>query len=262
MNSLGRDVTCCALGHDTASTPTLPTAAGLPVPRHSEIRNSLAKLILVSRACAQLGARHWRLFGTMVGVRRFSRRLIPVLLYVLWTPAAAAQVLTPGERIRVTVPEVRLERLVGKLLRLDQDSLVVESKGRRWTLPRHGVTELETSGDRHRHTWRGALIGGLLVGGFVGQDMLRKPGQCQGSGPYGALCVAVLTGSFLAGAGVGASVGTVIRHDEWIPVSLGSAGLSPPASARRSVRRYGRAFIGPARMSGRPALVAGVTVHF
>lgn len=197
----------------------------------------------------------------MVGVRRSSSRLIPVLLCVLWTPGAAAQVLTPGERIRVTVPEVQLERLVGELLRLDQDCLVVESKGRRWTLPRHGVTELETLGGRHGHALRGALIGGLLAGGFVGQDMLRKPGQCEGSGPYGERCVAFLAGSFLAGAGLGALVGTAIRHDEWRPVSLGSAGLGP-RSARRCHQRHASGFLGPARISGRPVLVAGVTVHF
>lgn len=178
----------------------------------------------------------------------FGRRLIPLVLSVLWTPAASAQVLTPGERIRVTVPEAQLERLVGELLTLDQDSLVVESKGKRWTLPRAGVTEVERFGGTHGHTGRGALIGGVLVGGFAGLAVLSNLGQCEGD--YGALCTAFVTDSFLAGAAVGALVGTLIRHDEWIPVSPGSN--QPRASV----------FISPARMSGRPALVAGVTVRF
>ena len=162
----------------------------------------------------------------MVGLVGTTGRFIPLLLCFLWTPAAMAQVLTPGQRIRVTTPEYQRERFVGELLRLDQDSLVLESDGERRALSRPVVTLVETFGGRHGHTKRGALFGGLLVGVAGALEWNRNPSQCEGSGNYRQVCAIVLVGAVLAGAGLGALVGTAIRHDDWIPLPAGSVGVN------------------------------------
>ncbi len=162
----------------------------------------------------------------MVGLVRTSGWLIPLLLCFLWTSTATAQLLTPGQRIRVTAPEYQSERLVGELLRLDRDSLVLESDGERRALSRPVVTLVETFGGRHGHTGYGALIGGLLVGVAGGLEWRRNPSQCQGSGNYEQVCAIVLGAAVLAGVALGALIGTAIRHDDWIPLPAGSVGVN------------------------------------
>ena len=163
----------------------------------------------------------------MVGLVRTSGRLIPLLFCFLWTSTATAQVLTPGQRIRVTAPEYQSERLVGELLRLDQDSLVLESDGERQALSRPVVTLVETFGGRHGHTGYGALIGGLLLGGAAGLAWQQNPQDCRDSDA--AICTVILGAAVLVGAGLGALIGMAIRHDDWIPLSSGSVGANAPS---------------------------------
>ena len=159
----------------------------------------------------------------MVGLVRTSGRLIPLLLCFLWSPVATAQVLTLGQRIRVTTPEYQRERFVGELLRFDQDSLVLESDGERQALSRPVVTLVETFGGRHGHAGYGALIGGLLVGGSIGIAWIADPSGCDG---YESICAVSVSAGALAGAGLGALIGTAIRHDDWIPLPAGSVGVN------------------------------------
>ena len=174
---------------------------------------------------------------------RSMGRLIPVALCFVWTPVATAQVPRPGQRLRITAPTFQTGHVVGGLVRLDRDSLVLERDGQPWAVPRELVTRAETFNGTHGRALRGALIGGLAVAAFLGQDMLRNPSACEGSGNYGQLCAILLVGSALAGAGVGALIGTAIRRDDWIEVSLESTGsvLGPPMGYAE----------GPAALDGR-----------
>lgn len=78
----------------------------------------------------------------------------------------------------------------------------------------------QTAPTRHHHAVTGAVVGGLAAGVIVGQDMLRKPSQCRGSGNYGQTCALILGGSVVAGALVGATVGYFVRHDDRVAVSV------------------------------------------
>lgn len=99
-----------------------------------------------------------------------------------------------------------------------------------------GACAREVSGQaapsRHHHAVTGAVVGGLAAGVIVGQDMLRKPSQCRGSGNYGEMCAWILAGSVAAGALVGATIGYFIRHDDVVSVRL-----TPPLPIAPSASR-------------------------
>ena len=160
-------------------------------------------------------------------------RVVAIACFLLPAVAstATAQVITPGQRIRITAPERQLEGIRGELLRLDQDSLVLASDGQRLSLPRNIVT-VETFGGRHGHALIGALIGAAAVGVAGAVEWRSNPSQCQGSGNYEAICAMALGAAVLGGALLGTLVGAVIRHDDWMPVSLDSVGLTSNRFAR------------------------------
>lgn len=159
-----------------------------------------------------------------------NRCLPPVCLLLLWTQVAAGQELAPGERVRVTTTGPEPVVAVGQLVRLDGDSLGVETAGGRLTMSARDVI-VERSEGYHRHTLAGAGIGALLVGGVLAFDYRRSPGQCEGSGNYGQLCAIVLALGVVAGAGLGALVGTAIRHEDWLSISLDPGPWSSPHGA-------------------------------
>lgn len=159
------------------------------------------------------------------------------LLVCVCVDLASAQVLEPGQRLRVATDSLPGDPVVGELLRVGEDSLVLLHGGSPLTLSRSSISEIEVATGTHRHTLRGALVGSLAVGVALGQDMLRKPGQCSGSGNYGQLCALFLTGAMAGGAALGAVIGAAIRHDDWSRVSFDGvhAGIVKSAHRRRTI---------------------------
>lgn len=153
-------------------------------------------------------------------------RLATILLVAGLTLPAPTLAQTPevGQRIRVTAPEVLLERRVGQLLWLDRDSLVLAGADaaapERWVVPAEAITRLEVFDGRRAHAGRGFLIGagtGLAVG-LIG---ISGDGTCSGSGNYGELCAIVVTGTTLAGGVLGMLIGAVVRTDRWNSIPVG-----------------------------------------
>ena len=155
---------------------------------------------------------------------RFARRLMPLVLGFVWAPAGTAQDLRPGHRLRVTVPRIEGSPVIGELVRLDQDSLVLERDGQLWAVPRTLVIRTESFNGTRGHARGGAWIGGLAAAAWVA----ASGSECSGS--YSALCAPGFVVVTLAGAGVGAMIGTAFRRDEWIVVSLESTGSGHPAN--------------------------------
>ena len=135
-----------------------------------------------------------------------------------------AQGLEPGQRIRVTAPDVLAERQVGQLLWLDVDSLVLESASaavpQRWVIPPESITQLEASQGRRGHAGKGFLIGaGVgLVGGLIG---ISGQGTCTGSGNYGEFCAIIVTGSTITGGLLGLLIGAATRSERWVSIPVG-----------------------------------------
>jgi hypothetical protein len=139
-----------------------------------------------------------------------------------------AQELGAGQRIRVTAPDLHLDRQVGELLRLDRDSLVLGSNGQHWAVPPSLVSQVDVSGGQ-----RGHEVTGLVIGAVAGLGMgfiLFSPGStgCTGSGDYGENCAYYRAASAVGGAGLGALIGALIHTERWVPFPLGSVRFGTP----------------------------------
>jgi len=146
-----------------------------------------------------------------------------VVVFAL-APAPARQVLAqepvPGQRIRVTAPQVPLDRQEGRMLRLSPDTLALSFETREWAVPRPLITRLEVSRGRKGHVLIG-LLTGAAVGTIAGLIAIEggSSSSCSGSGDvYGQICGGVLAGSIVVGTGLGALVGALIRTERWAEV--------------------------------------------
>ena len=160
-----------------------------------------------------------------------------VLLQVgllLEAQALPAQV-EAGSRVRVTVAPPSPGRRIGRLVSLDSDSL----RYSRWNttsvtaLPLASVARLEQSTERHSNTGRGAMIGGLIGGGFglflgIAASTDNSGWLDVGVGEIAAITAIVGAG----GAGVGALIGSLSKRDRWEPVPL-----TPPGAGKLRLRR-------------------------
>jgi len=77
--------------------------------------------------------------------------------------------LSQDQRIRVTVQQLELRRHASRLVWLDADSLILAGSGQRWVVPRHLVTQVDSSRGEHGHALLGLAVAGLgaLVGALI-----------------------------------------------------------------------------------------------
>lgn len=162
----------------------------------------------------------------LVMARKGSIVLVAALL--LLPAPTPAQELAPGQRIRVTAPQLQLGRQVGELLWLDRDSLLLGAKGLRWAVPPELVTQIDASRGQRRHVVVGLALG-AAVGLGVGAILLSpNSNRCTGSGNYGEFCLQMRAGILVGGAGLGALVGALIHTERWAPLRPESVQFMPP----------------------------------
>ena len=160
-----------------------------------------------------------------------------VLAAALPAPSAAQEVLAPGTRVRVTVPDQK-HPLVGAFVSRTADSLMLEIPARSWngvgrrpvelvSLPVPRITRLEVSRGRRSHPGRGAGIG-ALVGAAAGLALgLAASADNSGwfeIGPGEVASATLVMGGI--GAGVGAIVGGLSHSERWEATTLPNL---PPA---------------------------------
>ena len=129
-----------------------------------------------------------------------------------------------GSRVRVTAPQMSLERQVGQLLGLDSASLLLEGfdlgtveSPVRWVVPRGLLTELEVSHGVLRYADNGFLIGSA-IGLGLGLASIRFGSAC-GDG-WGDACALIVGGSTASFGFLGIVIGSVTRAERWISVSI------------------------------------------
>ena len=175
--------------------------------------------------------------STILAVAAFM--LIPV-----GAMAAQAAQLESGARIRVTATPYALKNRTARVLGVRADSLLLQvAPAETLTVALAGVTQLDVSTGRRRHTLRGAGIGaavgvasGALLGYASGDD---PPGlfamSASGKAALGAATLGV------TGLVVGGVVGALRVSDRWTSVPLGTAQATPSLQVGRGGARLGMA---------------------
>jgi hypothetical protein len=171
-----------------------------------------------------------------------------VLACLLGIPAMASGQDAPvklGTRVRVTVPcdilpqsaqAQRKEcRITGMLGGWRPDAIDVDTSGTRRTFNLNTLRWLEVSRGSRGHWGLGARIG-LVLGAGVTYLILQDHNAsgstdlCNTSTNQDAIgagsCLAIIAGAGVAGAGLGALIGGLIRTERWQIVSHGRAGIS------------------------------------
>ncbi len=139
-----------------------------------------------------------------------------------------------GTRVRVTAPELDLDKYDGTVVAVRGDTLTVGTV----QVPLASVTRLDVHQGRKGNGGKGAIIGtlvglptGLALGVFYQQACSNSSdiGQtCLGLVPIGAVAVG------LAGALVGGTVGALMKTDRWseVPLERLRVSLAPQGDGR------------------------------
>ncbi|HSD30312.1 MAG TPA: hypothetical protein VLB49_00235 [Gemmatimonadales bacterium] len=146
----------------------------------------------------------------------------------LCATGGGAQSLYRDQWVRITAPQLDLRRQQGHLQWLDADSLVLTASSHRWVVPRHLLTQVDSSRGRRGHALIGVVAGGV-VGLAVGAILFSpNSSACEGSGNYAQNCRLYRAGIVAAGAGLGLLVGAQIRTERWVPLRLRSLQFTGP----------------------------------
>ena len=128
---------------------------------------------------------------------------------------------TPGQRVRVTAPDLGIDERVATFAALEAGVLTLTADST-VTYPLAALTRFEVYAGRRSHPWRGAGIGFLagFARGFAAWHIAE--GGCY-EGASTSACAAVLGGGLGAGTGalLGAFVGGLLwKTDQWEDVPL------------------------------------------
>lgn len=148
-------------------------------------------------------------------------------LVLIPVPAMSSQTvpLKAGDRIRITAVPNAFDHRIARVVNVRHDSLLLNVAGAETlAITLAGVTRLELSTGRRRHTWQGIGVG-ALIGVSAGAFMGYASGDDRGWCCFTAGAKAAITGGGLGvlGAVVGGVVGSVTVSDRWVLVPLGSA---------------------------------------
>jgi hypothetical protein len=145
---------------------------------------------------------------------------LPLLLMVLFPTRSSAQatanILRPGDEVRVHAPTVRSSRVRGTVVLYQGSTLDVREQGAVVSIPVTSIRELSRNVgiDRGRSSWKMARFGAFLggAGGLVAGPLVatsRAPDR------FTEVTIASGLLGTLSGAGLGAIFGAVFPRDQW-----------------------------------------------
>jgi hypothetical protein len=149
-------------------------------------------------------------------------------------PAAEADSLTPGLRIRVRSSRLGARRAVGEVVAVDDETVRVRffDSAEPIVLRRSSIRELEVSLGRRSRARAGAKVGAFVLGslGVVGGYFLGGAANidCENSCSPGApFAGSLMVGALGAGTGalLGAVVGTTMETERWQAAPTGRVGV-------------------------------------
>jgi hypothetical protein len=145
----------------------------------------------------------------------------------------ADSTLYPGAKIRVAASAREPGRLTGILLRVDQDSLHLETRNGTFAIPRSGITRIDVSRGQKSALGKGlkwGFLSGLAVGavgfgilcGLVDGD--GEDSYCYQDGTAVVLAASLGLG-IVGGTGIGALIGAASHTERWERLS------APPSTS-------------------------------
>ncbi|MSS73000.1 MAG: hypothetical protein EXS64_16130 [Candidatus Latescibacteria bacterium] len=168
-----------------------------------------------------------------------------LVLFVPLADLAAKEIplIAPGAKVRLYAPSLIEGHFVGKVVRLNADTMTVALGGRRTPLqvPMASVESLEIYQGTKRKTGKGMAIGttiGASIGAFVGYGLSKAfddafdDGYEEGNSDRSAYLRNAAKGAFfigLPGALIGAGIGASYRDEQWKKVQIDSIymGIAP-----------------------------------
>ena len=141
----------------------------------------------------------------------------------------AAQGVMPDTVIRLRVRQTGVKQpVIGRLTRLDPDTLYLQSADGDLAIARSEVARIEVSRGMHSNAARGFTIG-LVAGGAVGlatgMAFVADPDGCW-CDPNAGTVAGVVAIIALPVAALGAGIGALSRSERWKPASAGGRTLS------------------------------------
>lgn len=133
-----------------------------------------------------------------------------------------------GDRVRVTAPTVKSGKIKGTVSSLSSEVLLVSVKDTIIFIPNESIRKLEISDGKKRNIGKGAIIGGISGGVFLGIVSLATNEPCK----EGEWCFFEMSNREAFGFGAlagalggglnGAIIGTFIKTNRWkkVPVSV------------------------------------------
>jgi hypothetical protein len=166
-------------------------------------------------------------------MKRLTIVPLVVLGFTSFTSATAQEQppLEPGQRVRVTAPDLAIHNQAGRFEAVRGDSLVLAGAVSTMTFPVASITRLEVSRARKSHTLIGAGIGfvvGALAGAAVGPSAITGDISKGGARLFGAGIGA------LGGTVLGLAVGAISKSDRWeeVPLDRLRVSFAPQADGR------------------------------
>jgi hypothetical protein len=142
----------------------------------------------------------------------------------------APRVPEPGDRLRVTAPSLAPQPLVGSLIEITEHNLVLApSPSEHRVIPLSGLTRLERSLGRRRHTRLGLLVGAASGAMVVGLRSCGS-GTCTRQDSVGY----ALAGALL-GALPGAAIGGLVQTEAWVELPASGVRLTATPVRGRGV---------------------------
>ncbi|MDE0396874.1 MAG: hypothetical protein OXL96_03615 [Candidatus Poribacteria bacterium] len=152
-----------------------------------------------------------------------------------WRNARQTQQLLKGDsKVRVYAPVIRKGWMVGKLIKMTQDTLVVRGEltlyGRRfYQVPLSSVSNLEVSIGQYRNTFKGLGIG-LGISGLLIAVAFMSGGGDYGMGLLLSLHAAIPITT------VATTIGLLMKSDKWVVVPLQRLNLSVASTSSKGLR--------------------------
>ena len=133
-------------------------------------------------------------------------------------------------RVRVYVPSIQKGQMVGKLIKMTQDTLVIQKGHRFYQVPVSSISKFDVSIKQYRNTSKGLKIG--LAAGTIMTILINVPDW--GGGDLQGLAELLATAIYVPPLVVIPTlIGAITKSDKWVEVSPQRLNLSlAPASSK------------------------------